>query len=199
MVSTHSRPKAAGMDVSGLKRKEQVSTHSRPKAAGETEEIDILNNFVSTHSRPKAAGRYLSTKDFLIKFQHTAARRRLVSFSIALICVASVSTHSRPKAAGRRSRHGYRAIRFQHTAARRRLVRPKFMVVAMRMFQHTAARRRLAVLRRGICDRYDVSTHSRPKAAGASLKDVIVGLYGFNTQPPEGGWSTVSDVNRTRK
>ena len=36
-----------------------------------------------------------------------------------------------------------------------------------------------------------VSTHSRPKAAGS---DLLLCLYingGFNTQPPEGGWSIV--------
>ena len=56
-----------------------------------------------------------------------------------------VSTHSRPKAAG--------------TSSRRRLSQPK-------KFQHTAARRRLVVLRM-----------------------IRIGLrFGFNTQPPEGGW-----------
>ena len=33
-VSTHSRPKAAGLELSSLKAIQIVSTHSRPKAAG---------------------------------------------------------------------------------------------------------------------------------------------------------------------
>nr|DAQ97069.1 MAG TPA: hypothetical protein [Herelleviridae sp.] len=33
-----------------------------------------------------------------------------------------------------------------------------------------------------------VSTHSRPKAAGESLKKQAAPPKGFNTQPPEGGW-----------
>ena len=33
-----------------------------------------------------------------------------------------------------------------------------------------------------------VSTHSRPKAAGSELPDVPDSPFGFNTQPPEGGW-----------
>ena len=33
-----------------------------------------------------------------------------------------------------------------------------------------------------------VSTHSRPKAAGGGLFYKKSVLYGFNTQPPEGGW-----------
>ncbi len=34
-----------------------VSTHSRPKAAGHNMTADVLDSKVSTHSRPKAAGR----------------------------------------------------------------------------------------------------------------------------------------------
>ena len=33
-----------------------------------------------------------------------------------------------------------------------------------------------------------VSTHSRPKAAGTGYTPKILGVPGFNTQPPEGGW-----------
>ena len=55
-VSTHSRPKAAGLDVANNTRASLVSTHSRPKAAGAV--IGLIAQFgdVSTHSRPKAAG-----------------------------------------------------------------------------------------------------------------------------------------------
>ena len=33
-----------------------------------------------------------------------------------------------------------------------------------------------------------VSTHSRPKAAGASPLRVVISTSRFNSQPPEGGW-----------
>ena len=33
-----------------------------------------------------------------------------------------------------------------------------------------------------------VSTHSRPKAAGAMILDNEDNLFSFNSQPPEGGW-----------
>ena len=84
IVSTHSRPKAAGTDTvcpwkemfcfntqppeggwfmitvclyGGLR----VSTHSRPKAAGWSE-AELKSSFgVSTHSRPKAAGASLKS------------------------------------------------------------------------------------------------------------------------------------------
>ena len=35
---------------------------------------------------------------------------------------------------------------------------------------------------------YQVSTHSRPKAAGAAKQAEGWTTSGFNTQPPEGGW-----------
>ena len=78
-----------------------VSTHSRPKAAGLLDVFAVLSLPVSTHSRPKAAG---SVDGGVLKikltFQHTAARRRLDKhICIVHICI-HVSTHSRPKAAG---------------------------------------------------------------------------------------------------
>ena len=33
-----------------------------------------------------------------------------------------------------------------------------------------------------------VSTHSRPKAAGFRIKQLLYNIVSFNTQPPEGGW-----------
>ena len=33
-----------------------------------------------------------------------------------------------------------------------------------------------------------VSTHSRPKAAGHVSNPSLIKMFGFNTQPPEGGW-----------
>ena len=143
-VSTHSRPKAAGMVRSGHAWAYRVSTHSRPKAAGCRCPARNAGGRVSTHSRPKAAGR--------------RGRGRC--------CSGAVSTHSRPKAAGTidiharghtgsfntqppeggwASRSNNRPIRrrFQHTAARRRLERLRPVGIFRIMFQHTAARRRL--------------------------------------------------------
>ena len=55
-VSTHSRPKAAGITLWVDMPPVDVSTHSRPKAAG-MEVLMVSAKFnVSTHSRPKAAG-----------------------------------------------------------------------------------------------------------------------------------------------
>ena len=56
-------------------------------------------------------------------------------------------------------------------------------------FQHTAARRRLVAVLVFKSPNVFVSTHSRPKAAGFGRKIERQPKGGFNTQPPEGGWS----------
>ena len=107
-----------------LTDKEKVSTHSRPKAAGISSVKCLSSLFVSTHSRPKAAGIW-----------------------------------------DRLSRNCQ--FRFQHTAARRRLAPRAFITYPdATKFQHTAARRRLAYIKGNGNLTANVSTHSRPKAAG---------------------------------
>ena len=102
LVSTHSRPKAAGTCHVIEPFIGTVSTHSRPKAAGRRQAILAVVLTVSTHSRPKAAGLLsISLGCWVNKFQHTAARRRLVTFGQdSNGNTTAVSTHSRPKAAG---------------------------------------------------------------------------------------------------
>ena len=100
-----------------------VSTRSRPKAAGEGRRRGFLIVTVSTRSRPKAAGNPFSfnynihmfqhaaarrrlepTNNRLqdsLWFQHAAARRRLVLYYTHRNKTTKVSTRSRPKAAGR--------------------------------------------------------------------------------------------------
>ena len=77
-----------------------------------------------------------------------------------------VSTHSRPKAAGLFGFQGQADFWFQHTAARRRLVIRAVLSTLKILFQHTAARRRLVLSRFCQTPEGQVSTHSRPKAAG---------------------------------
>ena len=93
----------------------------------------------------------------------------------------------------RRGKAVERVSQFQHTAARRRLAKPTPTKRQTQAFQHTAARRRLvnslgsysSIARfntqppeggwRTAADKLfgeHVSTHSRPKAAGASLKSL---------------------------
>ena len=143
-VSTHSRPKAAADMPSAQLNALLVSTHSRPKAAAALHLRYIVDKAVSTHSRPKAAAhhhlllalllRCFNTQPpeggcfkmylghfFPVKFQHTAARRRLHTNKFVSI----------------------KKWKFQHTAARRRLPITFTVGAEGLMFQHTAARRRL--------------------------------------------------------
>ena len=128
----------------------------------------LLWQSVSTHSRPKAAG--------VIKCR---LRFYIVSFN------------TQPPEGGWHT-HLFRCVlfaEFQHTAARRRLVFTEDKSAAKAgEFQHTAARRRLVPMLRSSPKPYQVSTHSRPKAAGKPLNKAQGGLSSFNTQPPEGGW-----------
>ena len=81
-------------------------------------------------------------------------------------------------------------IKFQHTAARRRLGTSILQIISRIRFQHTAARRRLGDYAHLYLIGMDVSTHSRPKAAGTGTPATTLIRMSFNTQPPEGGWPT---------
>ena len=148
-VSTHSRPKAAGFIRPDQLGTEEVSTHSRPKAAGMAAIIPTMAKIVSTHSRPKAAG-----KD-LIGLSNTSA---------------PVSTHSRPKAAGCfQLGHIVRYFSFNSQPPEGGWRRKPYKRRLSKMFQLTAARRRLEGALESEGWEYDVSTHSRPKAAGPNI------------------------------
>ena len=170
-VSTHSRPKAAGITLITGVPGSGVSTHSRPKAAGKLFGLLSETLPVSTHSRPKAAGYAAATAAIPItKFQHTAARRRLGRNVCQVDKLTCVSTHSRPKAAGKKLLQAVR-LRFVSTHSRpkaagspERLPWGIFVrfntqppeggwnsgakpTTDFSLFQHTAARRRLGDVR----------------------------------------------------
>ena len=121
---------------------------------------------VSTHSRPKAAG--MASREFVyfIEFQHTAARRRLGIYLSRTIPLNRFQHTAARRRLGLLILPVAKPLEFQHTAARRRLGSRAAPAPPPKMFQHTAARRRLG-----------------PTGSGKTTT-----LYGFNTQPPEGGW-----------
>ena len=212
-VSTHSRPKAAGCAVvviddcavgfqhTAARRRLETRNRRRsladycfntqpPEGGWDVALLELVEAAVSTHSRPKAAGHLFGDwRNFKRRFQHTAARRRLVKRADHLRLCRAVSTHSRPKAAGWLTSKTTPTPSFQHTAARRRLAIPPSIRDGLRQ----------------------VSTHSRPKAAGirhslklergckfqhtAARRRLVAAMMifnfkdgSFNTQPPEGGW-----------
>ena len=161
-------------------------------------ELQFDRTFVFVMFQHTAARRRLADSLLVVrqvtKFQHTAARRRLGILPISA-ADGTFGFNTQPPeggwefwrvrdlfnqkfqhtAARRRlgdrlvSQNGCGISRFQHTAARRRLASPNTMQRQNKLFQHTAARRRL------------VSSNS-----------LALSNSGFNTQPPEGGWVTIS-------
>ena len=80
-------------------------------------------------------------------------------------------------------------VQFQHTAARRRLARRSGRYHAYHSCFNTQPPEGGWKTNFDAALRYDVSTHSRPKAAGRISPGRCRLTIGFNTQPPEGGWS----------
>ena len=169
MVSTHSRPKAAGTAVQRILYTMFKFQHTaaRRRLAHNHLYDGVGCQFQHTAAR-RRLGRATATPLRAFRFQHTAARRRLdPALVYALSPVLHVSTHSRPKAAGTVSCVSRCRIRlFQHTAARRRLVGDAGLErlsdwVSTHSRPKAAGRHLLLFYQLG-----EVSTHSRPKAAG---------------------------------
>ena len=76
---------------------------------------------------------------------------------------------------------------FQHTAARRRLEPNSHSHQPKPQFQHTAARRRLD---QAVDDDDDEGwfQHTAARRRLGGIYNDKGTPYGFNTQPPEGGW-----------
>ena len=143
-VSTHSRPKAAGVTTATAKTA-SFCFNTQPPEGGWGDESPKRQNPIRFNTQPPEGGWRMTPRAFcgVSVFQHTAARRRL----------------------GPRFRHADQSIRFQHTAARRRLgsrATPYQALISFNTqppeggwaycrtaglqaasFQHTAARRRL--------------------------------------------------------
>ena len=102
-ISTHSRPKAAGVSIWFLQNIVEISTHSRPKAAGLLESCRTSKppSFQLTAAR-RRLGLPIGLIHCSKRFQLTAARRRLVHIARNIYFFKGISTHSRPKAAGSR-------------------------------------------------------------------------------------------------
>ena len=145
LVSTHSRPKAAGLPAAVLVRCRLCFntqppeggwhfTHyqtwhvarfnTQPPEGGWREQMrDLEWTGVSTHSRPKAAGTASASNRYCCAcFNTQPPEGGWVETSRIYMNYSKVSTHSRPKAAGGMFELGRALIvLFQHTAARRRL------------------------------------------------------------------------------
>ena len=213
MVSTHSRPKAAGR-LPHLLTPCPSGFNTQPPEGGWPLPLCWRQHWCGFNTQPPEGGwqpiwRGSATN---MRFQHTAARRRLGpsgwqraknpsrfntqppegGWWTAKPC----KTWSMPfqHTAARRRLGGTlikpRLIRkFQHTAARRRLVRGAQAGRPPAAFQHTAARRRLATMTTGIATgEWFQHTAARRRLDGLGKLRACC-INGFNTQPPEGGWA----------
>ena len=166
-VSTHSRLKAAGGGFADCRQPQEVSTHSRLKAAG-FRILYSLFKFRGFNTQPPEGGwrRRIRISTAPISFNTQPPEGGWVCACYNLQHI-SVSTHSRLKAAGY-------VISFPSAL---------FKVSTHSRLKAAGCSSSVIVIL-GL-----VSTHSRLKAAGttcsAALKSVS---FGFNTQPPEGGW-----------
>ena len=145
-----------------------VSTHSRPKAAGADNLVfKVFINFVSTHSRPKAAGgRFSLLSYFFYLFQHTAARRRL-GFFCACYGVCGCFNTQPPEG-------GWSSFSLPARGRRRFNTQPpeggwvscNIVIVDWYCFNTQPPEGGWILLGLGVSLVSYVSTHSRPKAAG---------------------------------
>ena len=144
MVSTHSRPKAAGC-CCYFCRSISVCFNTQPPEGGWSQMHNLLSQYF--RFQHTAARRRLGSRTFWLVtnclFQHTAARRRLVSGIFEPL--ERVGFNTQPPEGGWRLivADDKRYELFQHTAARRRLAAARAGCSGRQWFQHTAARRRL--------------------------------------------------------
>ena len=156
---------AAGMPF--LINLPMVSTHSRPKAAGSYDAVMLMSSPVSTHSRPKAAGCCgTSWKRRRACFNTQPPEGGWYRWYRATSGIACFNTQ--PPEGGWQIGFNLRfhITRFNTQPPEGGWTSLPSLPSLKKPFQHTAARRRLGVAMAKILIPFGVSTHSRPKAAG---------------------------------
>ena len=167
LVSTHSRPKAAGSSaitvlsckkcfntqppeggwkfaVSGVSANDCFNTQP-PEGGWIVHTVTNASNS-GFNTQPPEGGWAVNADGFrAVVFQHTAARRRLEHHQLLATTGAGVSTHSRPKAAGSVSSTAeIDGTVSTHSRPKAAGLGVGFYTFA-KLFQHTAARRRLDI------------------------------------------------------
>ena len=166
-VSTHSRPKAAG--VCAYRNYGRVdSFNTQPPEGGWAPRKSGAPNWRGFNTQPPEGG--WGCCNFLLcgflKFQHTAARRRLGAHSHRPIRINLVSTHSRPKAAG---------------------ILPTGAVLIVDVSTHSRPKAAGAGRLWGV--QFNRCFNTQPPEGGwGKLGLLTTARSCFNTQPPEGGW-----------
>ena len=155
--------------------------------------VGVLGWVVSTHSRPKAAAScrasdYRNTPCF-----NTQPPEGGCGWPLSCTGSVTVSTHSRPKAAELRFLNKSGSRLFQHTAARRRLQSRHGQYRVVGGF-NTQPPEGGCLQSQNSLPFAQVSTHSRPKAAGAALRQ-RAGAHPVSTHSrPKAAGYRVDDV-----
>ena len=145
IISTHSRPKAAGCRRPA-KCPGRHDFNTQPPEGGWIAREQGNNPLHYFNTQPPEGGWFLAAHKcpMMFSFQHTAARRRLGRRACLEGFDKGISTHSRPKAAGAGQNLHRRTFGIS-THSRPKAAGPSFRPVIRAMI---------------------ISTHSRPKAAG---------------------------------
>ena len=169
-VSTHSRPKAAGIPTEDFSGWDPSFNTQPPEGGWKRYCVLHARTGPSFNTQPPEGGWARLGYSFLqpLVFQHTAARRRLAK------------TEPTPTE---------ETNLFQHTAARRRLENTAAEKLANKLVSTHSRPKAAGPIAEAMRASAKVSTHSRPKAAGFLSNESQPFKIGFNTQPPEGGWS----------
>ena len=191
-VSTHSRPKAAGSNPK-IFEIIQISFNTQPPEGGWDKPFQPVQLTVGFNTQPPEGGwlQFIWSMRVVVKFQHTAARRRLVLRDEVTEMTPEVSTHSRPKAAG----FGFPKIVCLRVSFNTQPPEGGWGLFYGRSYERFSFNTQPPEGGWANCVfhffTYCVSTHSRPKAAGE--REIIGGVLmnSFNTQPPEGGWNSL--------
>ena len=166
-----------------------VSTHSRPKAAGlcNISGKQRAKKFQHTAAR-RRLGDLVGAHYHIQKFQHTAARRRLVLDAVGHGFACVVSTHSRPKAAGTTKQS-------ETTPTCRFNTQPPEggwrAAVMMRLGDavSTHSRPKAAGQNSLVGSSLFQGFNTQPPEGGWKITPKVNrSKMRFNTQPPEGGW-----------
>ena len=165
----------------------KVSTHSRPKAAARITLLPRAPNlrFQHTAARRRLPGLGAALVQ-LVAFQHTAARRRLLCGQWWDRTAQGFNTQPPEGGCGQRQQHPSHHQSFNTQPPEGGCIRSSRITAAASCFntQPPEGGCRCFSRRKRLCV---VSTHSRPKAAAYTSCFKLGCITCFNTQPPEGG------------
>ena len=171
-----------------------VSTHSRPKAAGFFKQRICKLLYVSTHSRPKAAGFFIwRTKNANHCFNTQPPEGGWHDEMFDVVFHRGFNTQPPEGGWGVGGRADSLVPLFQHTAARRRLasVQPG-MTWLTGCFNTQPPEGGWGNEQNSSDSNFNVSTHSRPKAAGLIISGVVlVPRVSTHSRPKAAGFSAM--------